>query len=358
MSRLLILAASLLALAGCGGAEPAPRAAEAAPTATSTPLPARQAPDDAELAKTPEVTPKDPFDLSHAKNGVLPPGAADRVLPVGSQPLLRVTAQGGEPRSELSYALKKGAAAKMGMNIEMTMGMKSAAATIPEMSLPVMTMAFDMKTVDETADPRSWKIRGKLTKVTAVARGPNDKIASAMQSQLKGMTGFSMVYTLHPNGRVQDVSMDIPKTTPDAAKQMMQGMGESLESTTTILPSEPIGIGARWDVLTRISTGGSDLLQVASYTLRERDRSKATLDVTVKQVAATDVVKNPALPGVARITSFSSSGAGNAKVDTSSIVTDASEVSVRTAMTVVSEVGGQRAEVAVDTAVVVHLGRR
>src|SRR5262245_27618713 len=131
MSRLLISIASLLALAGCGGTEPAPRAAEAAPTAAATSAPeTRRGPDEAEAAKTAEVKQADPFDLSHAKKRVLPPGAADRVLPAGSQPLLRVTAQGAEPRSELSYALKKGAAAKMGMSMEMTMGMRSAAATI------------------------------------------------------------------------------------------------------------------------------------------------------------------------------------------------------------------------------------
>lgn len=196
-----------------------------------------------------------------------------------------------------------------------------------------------------------------MTKVTAEPRGPNDKLAAEVQSQLRGMVGLSIAYTVHPNGQVRDPVTDIPKATPEAAKQTIQEVTGSLDSTTAVLPNEPIGVGARWDVLTRI-TGSMDMLQLSTYTLRDRDRTKATLDVEVKQVAATDTLKNPAI-GVGRILSMSSSGSGALKIDTSSIVVDSSEVSVRSAMKLLVDVApGQKADAAVETTTVMRMARR
>ena len=73
-------------------------------------------------------------------------------------------------------------------------------------------------------------------------------------------------------------------------------MSQSFESMTAPLPDEPIGLGARWEVITRVANGGADLVQDATYTLKARDGDKASLGVVVVQLAARDTVQAPGLP--------------------------------------------------------------
>src|SRR5439155_15407626 len=59
--------------------------------------------------------------LPRAGNGVLPAGVADKVLPIGAQPIVKLLDSGAEPRADLSYALTKGTSQKTSMAMDTTM---------------------------------------------------------------------------------------------------------------------------------------------------------------------------------------------------------------------------------------------
>lgn len=299
--------------------------------------------------------------LPPATNGVLPRGAADKVLPVGGKPIVRLLEPGAEPRSDLSYALVKGSNHKMLMAMDMSMGMKVQGQTLPATALPRMSMGLDAAAVDKSG-AGEFKIDSHLKTVSVDANGgQQEQMAKALRPQLELMKGLSMVYWVNPKGHVHDVKIGMPPGMPPAAQQLLNGMSQSFESMVTPLPAEPVGVGAKWQVLSRTSTGGADLLQTATYTLKARKGQTATLEVKLTQLAASDTIQTPQMPAgmVARVKGFSSGGSGTTQVDLKSVAPESGTMSLKTVMdiSVQGATPGSTEESTIDTTTSVTISR-
>jgi hypothetical protein len=272
--------------------------------------------------------------LPDAPNGILPKGAADKILKVGGKPVVRLIDAGAEPRATVSYALKKGPAKPFSMGMDMAMSMKAGGMNLPATALPRMVMLFDFSTGDRTA-AGDWLVDGKLQRVDVEAKGAEQqKIAGALRPTLDGMKGLAMTYYVDEKGHVHDVKTTLPPTMPPQAAQLMSGMNQSIESMMAPLPDEPVGTGAKWEVIGRIATNGADLLQVSTFTLKDRKDALLTLDVGVKQLAAKDEVNPPGMPpgATARIKSFQSSGTGSSSLDTTDVAPKSGSLTMKSAM--------------------------
>jgi hypothetical protein len=297
--------------------------------------------------------------LPRPANGVLPPGAADKVLPVGSQPIVRLLDAGAEPRSDLSYALTKGAAQKMGVGMDMAVGIKMKAQSVPQTPMPHMTLLFDANVAEKNAAAES-RIDSRLTGATVDPNGgQQEQMARALRPQLDALKGLGMAYWVNPKGHVRDVKLDIPASAPPAAQQLMSGMSQSFESMVTPLPQEQVGVGARWQVVSRISSSGADLLQSAIYTLKSRSGARASLDVSVLQLAANDTIHTAQMPAgmSAKVKNFSSSGSGNTQLDLKNIAPEGGTMTLRTSMEITVAGGGPDDASTVDTTTTVQITR-
>jgi len=292
---------------------------------------------------------------------VLPPGAADKVLAIGSPPIVKVLENGAEPRSDLSYALTKGTSQKMAMAMDMAVGVKSKGQTMPQTAMPRMTMTFDATTADKSP-AGDFKIDSRLT-ATSVdpSGGQQEQMAKALRPQLDAMKGLGMVYWVTPKGHVHDVKLDVPPSVPAAAQQIMNGMSQSFESMVTPLPPEPVGVGARWQVVSRLNTGGADILQSAIYTLKARTAVRVTLDVAILQLAANDTIHTAQMPAgmSAKVRAFNSSGTGTTQVDLKSVAPEGGTMSLKTGMDISVQGAGAGAgeESTVDTTTTVSITR-
>jgi hypothetical protein len=280
--------------------------------------------------------------LPDAPNGILPKGAADKILKVGGKPIVRLIDAGGEPRATVSYALKKGPSKPFSMGMDMAMSMKAGGMNLPATALPRMVMLFDFSAGDRTA-AGDWLVDGKLQRVDVEAKGAEQqKLAGALRPTLDGMKGLAMTYYVDEKGRVHDVKTTLPPTMPAQAAQLMSGMNQSIESMMAPLPDEPVGNGAKWEVIGRIAANGADLLQVSTFTLKDRKDALLTLDVGVKQLAAKDEVNAPGMPpgATARIKSFQSSGTGSSSLDTTDVAPKSGSLNMKSAMSLEVKVPG------------------
>lgn len=294
-------------------------------------------------------------------NGVLPPGAADKVLPTGAPPIVRVLEQGAEPRSDLSYVLTKGTSQKMAMAMDMAVGVKTHGQAMPQTPMPRMTMTFDTSVADKNAGG-DFKIDSRLTATSVDPNGgQQEQMAKALRPQIDAMKGLGMIYWVTPKGHVHDVKLDVPPSVPAAAQQIMNGMSQSFESMVTPLPSDPVGVGAKWQVVSRISTGGADILQSAIYTLKSRSGPKATLEVTILQLAANDTIHTAQMPAgmSAKVRTFTSGGNGTTQVDTKSVTPEGGTMTLKTTMDIAVQGAGAGAgdESTVETTTSVQVTR-
>ncbi len=285
-------------------------------------------------AKTPAASGGKTAALPDAPNGILPKGAADKILKLGAKPVVRLLEAGEEPRATVSYALKKGPSKPFTMGMDMAMSMKAGGMNLPATSLPRMVMLFDLTAGDRTA-AGDWLVDGKLQRVDVEAKGATqEKLAGALRPTLDGMKGLAMTYYVNEKGHVHDVKTTLPPTMPAQAAQLMSGMNQSIESMMAPLPDEPVGKGAKWEVIGRIAANGADLIQVSTFTLKDRKDSLLNLDVGVKQLAAKDEVNAPGMPpgATARIKSFQSSGAGSSSLDTTDVAPKGGTMNMKSAM--------------------------
>jgi hypothetical protein len=126
------------------------------------------------------------------------------------------------------------------------------------------------------------------------------------------------------------------------------------------LPVDAVGIGATWEVVTRVASSGADLLQFATYTLKKKTGSKVLLEVTVKQLAAKATVNAPGLPQgtLARLRSFRSEGSGTNEIDTKSVAPESGKMQVKSGMTLeVSGAGGPAQDTTMETTLTVTFTR-
>lgn len=351
-------ALALTSVAACGQrgvpitAEPAPLVAdaEAAPPPAPPAPPVRQG-----GPSSPEQG------LPRASNGVLAAGAADKVLPLGGKPIVKLLEPGAEPRSDLSYALTRGASQKMSMGMDMTMGIKTQGQALPPTAIPRMTMVFDATAADKSP-AGDVRIDSRLTAVSIDPNGgQQEQMARALRPQVEAMKGLGMAYWVSPKGNVRDVKLDIPASMPAAAQQLLGGMSQSFESMVTPLPAEAVGVGARWQVISRIATGGADLLQSAIYLLKARSGSRATLEVSLVQLSASDTIHGPQMPAgmSAKIKAFASAGQGTSQVDLKSVAPEGASMALKTTMTIAVQGAGAGAgdDSTVETTTNVQVGR-
>ena len=341
------------------GTKPAPTAeivASAAPTSTASaavPAPVASAvASDAASADKPapaksatNAAGNAPIALPKPASGVLAADVADKLLASGAPAIVRLLDAGAEPRADLSYAIAKGPAPKLGMAMDMAVSVKSGGHQ-NDAALPRMGMTLD-GSAGETNAAGEWKILASLVDISVDGKGPQaEQMAAAMRPQIASMKGLAINYWLSPKGRVRDVKVELPKGLPKAAEALVAGLNQSFESMVAPLPVEPVGLGAKWQVVSRMSASGADLLQSATYTLKARDGAHATLDMTTTQLSASDAINALGSPGgaVTRVKAFSSGGSGTTKIDTTSVVPESGTTTMKTGMTVLVTQGAAPGE--------------
>ncbi|WP_156338767.1 hypothetical protein [Chondromyces crocatus] len=331
-------AASLSAAVPEGAAPTASAAAAAAPSASGAAL---VAPTPSASAGTTPATPaggggapqKVAALVPKAARGILAPGEADRLIKVGGSPVVRLLDPGAAPHATVAYAITPGKY-PLGTRMDVNMAVSIGGQAMPSQPMPQLVIVMD---VDVAAkDPAGlFPVVGTLRSMSSQAKGADqEEMAKAMQPQLQAFKGLSMSCKLSPSGQARDFALKMPPGVPAEAEQLMSGMSQSFESMVVPLPSEPVGTGARWQVLTRINSTGADIVQSSLFTLKSRTGDQLNLDVKLEQFAASATVNMPGMPpgASAQLLGFKSGGTGMSRIDLEHAVPLAARMSMTSGM--------------------------
>jgi hypothetical protein len=271
-----------------------------------------------------------------AKNGVLQGGEADSFAKVGDSPRVIVIEPGAAPTENLSYEFATGAKETSVMRMDMAMKMDMGNGTLQSFPIPQIEMRFDLKTAAKKEANGDIAVVGTVTEVKVnnpAKEAAAERAAEEMKKALAGINGMTMSYVVSPKGRSHDAKVDVPPGAPEEAKKIVEQMKHSLESMAAPLPAEPVGVGGKWVVVTRVAAG-ADILQWTTYTLKSKTGKKLELEALVKQLAASGEMPGAqAAPGAtARITKFNSGGTGLTLMDLSRIAPDKGTGDVKSVM--------------------------
>jgi len=94
--------------------------------------------------------------------------------------------------------------------------------------------------------------------------------------------------------------------------------------TRVLLPEEPVGLGARWESRRQIKAYGFDIQQVNTYTLVDRAGDEIMLNVTVQQLALPQSVEFPEEGIEISVESMAAQADGQIILDLAALESDAS----------------------------------
>lgn len=344
-------------------AAPAPSEATAAASAPDGATPTGSA-SGAPAAATPSEAPSPvAARKSSARTGILKPGEADRTLAKGQTSKVRLLDAGAEPREALRYALAPGRTTGLEMGLTMTIELTQGERSVPSQKIPRIGTLLDMTTAAAPVDGALGVIA--LVREVAIAKdsGLPAQVAEKLMPHLQSIKGLQLAYTVTPEGRVKPAGVKLPGDKPaPAADATLQQMSQSLESMIAPFPEEPVGLGARWEVVARFDSSGTELVQWSTFELKERTAEGAQLGLQVQQAAARADVHPPNLPPnvTASLAAFSSRGSGESRVEFASPSPRSATMKVDSSMTLQVDQGGGAAkqQTAMKSSMVVDLSRK
>jgi hypothetical protein len=330
------------------------------PIASAALAPASSA---ASAASSASVPAADTSGLPASKTGVLKPGEADRVHAKKAPPKVTLVAPGAEPRAVLTYTFREGDRQQLPITLDVAMNMRDPAGNALPTAVPRLVMRLDLLTKEVRSGTAGME--ALVLGLDIVPKGPLEgRVAEALKGQLDTVKGLRMTYHLAKDGRMSDMVVVLPDGAPPAAQQTLASMSQSFESMTAPFPKEAVGIGARWRLTGRVSTGGADILQRVTYTLLGKEGDRVRLGLSVVQLAADPTVKAPGMPDQVKATmkAFHSQGAGEVEARLDLPACDKGSLRIQSGMTVavtgagpIQPAGGGQ-ESTIDTTMTVSYG--
>ncbi len=184
---------------------------------------------------------------------------------------------GAEPRIQLAYKIPAGTTQAFQLTVDMGMDMGAMGG---KMKLPSMNMDGDVAFAADSTDPTAMAYT-LTTKSLKFVDTPGAAVpASVVNAKLAGVQNMVATGTLSPSGHVSNFKIDM-KDAPPEVQQTLSGLRQSYDQMVTQFPAEPVGKGARWQVVADMDQNGVKAKQTAVFEVVSIEGSVVTLKNTV-----------------------------------------------------------------------------
>jgi hypothetical protein len=312
--RTIIGALGLIALAlgGCKG--DAPAASDVAP-----PAPAPAAPPDTTTAPAPDTAAAPTPDIAAA--------------PAQAVVAVKLLDAGAEPRQVLRLKLAAGATDALDVEVQLDEKMRLSGRDLPNPSPPRVRLTVATK-VSAVADDgvASYDLSVSKAEVQDLeaAPGPAQRL---MPQVLEAIRGVSVAARVTADGRTDQAPYPRPTTGTPQVQALVASYLQALQNLAVPLPTEPIGVGGRWQVEQHIQQGRIAVLQTLVYEIMAIDGDVVQTRVTTTQ--AIDLAAAAAdLPAGATVKSLEGTGTGEKTLELTRVLPTSAHVQVHSVASV------------------------
>jgi len=263
-------------------------------------------------------------------------------------PVVKLIDAGQEPRAPMRLAIASDQKEVMAMTMKMAMAMDGV-QKLPHTRLPAMVMNMGLAVTEVNAHG-DFRYDFTLDAVDVVAGDSPPAMVEALRTALGAMKGITGHSRLTSRAEVCEASVKVPDAVPPQLKQTMDGLQQSMAQISVPFPEEPVGVGARWEVSTRLANQGVDLNQTTTYEIVERTPTTVKVATKITQRAAPQKMNPPGLPpgAVVNLESLDSSGSGTTVFDLTRVVPQDGQVIMATKMAMTIEMMGQKQAMSMD----------
>jgi hypothetical protein len=221
-----------------------------------------------------------------------------------AQSTVTLVEAGAMPRQPLRYAFESGMSdvAVLEMNVQTLI--KLGDQQVPMKTTPPIRMQMDVG-VTGVATDGSAHLQFKV--ISAEASGDAAAVERLNQS-LTGVRGLSGSYRIDPQGQVSGGELTAAAGGQNReGAQMLGELQQTMQQLAAPFPAEPVGDGARWQVVQNATSGAMKIRQTVEYTLRGRSDNTVSIDV---KIVDSKLDTTNSLPPGARVDSIAVNGTG------------------------------------------------
>jgi len=190
------------------------------------------------------------------------PGAAEAAGAEEGLPKMKVTDAGAEPRAPRKYAFVAGRTDKRQLTIRQSITREGGGP--PQGGSFVINVELTPRAVK----PSGTRMELKVMKIEMPdAQGAQKAAAAAQLGALSGLVG---AFEISSHGEVGEIDFKAdPKMANPAMEGILQSVQPALELVVAPLPTEPIGVGAKWERANERKDARQDAITKQSFVLTE-----------------------------------------------------------------------------------------
>ncbi|MGB7445195.1 MAG: DUF6263 family protein [Coleofasciculaceae cyanobacterium] len=233
-----------------------------------------------------------------------------------AQPQLELLDPGTEAKQELRFQPAVNAKQTAIMVMDMDLTISIAGNSTPKVNLPAteMTMETVVTKVDDNGDIH---YQFSYTDVDLVGdESVRPEVREVMREQIRKVIGLSGSVVIDNRGQTKTVNIVVPENIDESTKQMVEQISDSLKQISSPVPSQAVGVGAKWRVSSALNLRGISLSQIATYKLVSLNDDVATLEISIEQEAPQQNISLPGIPNGINLTlqSLDAQGQGQLKM--------------------------------------------
>jgi hypothetical protein len=225
-------------------------------------------------------------------DGVLESVRAEAEAPSGTAPKLTVGSAGAEPRVAL-----RSAKAQLPRSIKVEVSLQAGMDQVPPVEV---TLGLDSKPMaaaakkigDETAEAKTLAVTAKVRDVKVTLA----EVPAEFVSQIAGLKGARIAFSLASNGGGYGFTAELAPGAKPELRDLLDTIVEALSLAALPVPSEPLGSGAFWMVVSRDKSAGFGLVSYHMAQLSRADAKSADVELDSRRYAAGRVVDPAIMP--------------------------------------------------------------
>jgi hypothetical protein len=234
------------------------------------------------LPPEPKVAEPKPAEPEEPAEPPMPQGPIEVTLPAAKTEVKLVNAGKGK-RAPIKLAPTAGAKQTTELALDFTGGQDGppAAGGKRDQIAPTVLLAADVETQEVTPEGAT-RFQMTFSGVDTRDKAGQEINSAEFKSELESLIGATVVGTVAPNGSVGDLTLKVEK--PDIkAVGALEFVRLSLLPMWPVLPTEPIGTGAKWTVTSTQNIAGKvEVKKVVSYELVGKKGNVWTIKGTAK----------------------------------------------------------------------------
>jgi hypothetical protein len=210
-------------------------------------------------------------DTAPPANGVMDVARADAQVPSNAPPKVTVGATGSEPRVLLSHRP---------LNPQLRAGLQVAVDLGGGQGLPPVDFKLELRASPIKPDTKDNQL------VTARVSGvdvavPN--VPADFKNQLRQLIGSKVSFRVAEDGGAFDFSQELGKAKHQELNELLEMVVQGLANASSAMPTDPVGSGAYWMVMSRRKSLGLDWLIYDMVKVANVADKSATLEINTRR---------------------------------------------------------------------------